>query len=144
MSWGTCNSGSNNIHFSFPPIMNDGRNFAEWQPEASVNNKIKKDNNIKSNWEYRKFLTHNALDIMKSNHMTSCNNCSACPPLYENHEDTNNPYLYKSCDDVGQPYGYIDSDLKQLYLSKEDLNARASAPIINQEDYLKKGIQKYN
>lgn len=144
MSWGTCNSGSNNIHFSFPPIMNDGRNFAEWQPEAVVNNMIKQENNITSNWEYRKFLTHNALDIMKNNYMSSCNNCSACPPLYENHADPNHPYLYKSCDDVGQPYGYIDSDLKQLYLSKEQLNERASAPIINQEDYLKKGIQKYN
>ena len=28
MSWGTCYSGSNNIHFGFPPIMTDGRNYA--------------------------------------------------------------------------------------------------------------------
>ena len=32
MSWGTCFSGSNNIHFDFPPIMSDGRNFSSWQP----------------------------------------------------------------------------------------------------------------
>ena len=144
MSWGTCNSGSNNIHFSFPPIMNDGRNFAEWQPEAVVNNRIKQEHNISSNWEYRNFLTRNALDIMKYNYMLSCNQCSACPPVYENQETQNEPYLYKSCDDEGQPFGYVNSDLKEIYLSKEDLNARVSSPIINQEDYLKKGVQKHN
>ena len=28
MSWATCYNSSNNIHFNFPPIMADGRNFA--------------------------------------------------------------------------------------------------------------------
>ena len=42
MSWGTCYSASNNIHFDFPPIMNDGRNYASWQPVAVINNEIKK------------------------------------------------------------------------------------------------------
>ena len=37
MSWGTCYSGSNNIHFGFPPLMTDGRNYASWQPEAVIN-----------------------------------------------------------------------------------------------------------
>ena len=27
MSWGTCYSGSNNIHFNFPAIMDDSRNI---------------------------------------------------------------------------------------------------------------------
>ena len=40
MSWATCFSGSNNIHFNFPPIMQDGRNYASYQPEAQTNNKI--------------------------------------------------------------------------------------------------------
>ena len=39
MSWGTCYAGSNNIHFDFPPIMMDGRNFAKWQPGAAINEK---------------------------------------------------------------------------------------------------------
>ena len=38
MSWATCYAGSNNIHFNYPPIMNDGRNFASWQPGAVINN----------------------------------------------------------------------------------------------------------
>ena len=49
MSWATCFSGSNNIHFNFPPIMQDGRNYASYQPEAQTNNKIQMQNNINSN-----------------------------------------------------------------------------------------------
>jgi hypothetical protein len=40
MSWAVCYSGSNNIHFNFPPIMADGRNYASWQPDAVINNRI--------------------------------------------------------------------------------------------------------
>tara|TARA_Y100000591_G_scaffold285499_1_gene267785 strand:+ start:336 stop:770 length:435 start_codon:yes stop_codon:yes gene_type:complete len=144
MSWGTCNGGSNNIHFGFPPIMNDGRNFAEWQPGAALNEQIKQEHKITSNWEYRDYLTKNAIDIMKHNYHSACNQCSACPPLYENQETKNTPYLYKSSEDKSQPFGYIDTDLKNLYLSREDLNSRISSPMINQEDYLQKGVQKHN
>ena len=48
MSWGTCYSGSNNIHFDFPPIMADGRNYATWQPGAAINATIRKEEGIKS------------------------------------------------------------------------------------------------
>ena len=40
MSWATCYSGSNNIHFNSPPIMSDGRNFATWVPACAVNETI--------------------------------------------------------------------------------------------------------
>ena len=40
--WATCYSASNNIHFNSPPIMNDGRNFSTWQPEAVINRRIQK------------------------------------------------------------------------------------------------------
>ena len=66
MSWGTCTAGSNNIHFDFPPIMSDGRNFARWQPGAVINKEIRKENNIKTNSQYRQFLTENADSIIKS------------------------------------------------------------------------------
>ena len=54
MSWGTCYSGSNNIYFGFPPIMTDGRNYAQWQPGAVVNKTIREENGNKSNWQNRK------------------------------------------------------------------------------------------
>ena len=56
MSWAQCYSGSNNIHFNFPPIMSDGRNFASWQPEAVINTRIQKQENIQSSWDYRQYL----------------------------------------------------------------------------------------
>ena len=49
MSWGTCYSGSNNIHFDSPPIMADGRNYASWQPGAVLNKEIKEKEGIKTN-----------------------------------------------------------------------------------------------
>ena len=63
MSWATCYAGSDNIHFNFPPIMMDGRNYATWQPGAVVNEQIRENNNITSNWDYRTFLQKNAVKI---------------------------------------------------------------------------------
>ena len=60
MNWGVCIKGSDNIHFGFPPIMSDGRNYSSWQPNAEMNNEIIKTYNIKTNSDYRAFLTKNA------------------------------------------------------------------------------------
>ena len=79
MSWGSCASGSNNIHSDFPPIMSDGRNYASWQPGAVINQKIREENGIKSNFEYRSFMTKNADDIIAANQMEACNQCCSCP-----------------------------------------------------------------
>ena len=67
MSWGTCYSGSNNIYFDFPPIMSDGRNFSTFVPSSIVNDKIRKNNNLDSNFKYRRFLTKNATNLIKTN-----------------------------------------------------------------------------
>ena len=71
MSWGTCYTGSNNIHFDFPPIMADGRNYAKWQPGAAINAEIRKTEGITTNWQYRKYLTHNADNIIKHNQLSA-------------------------------------------------------------------------
>ena len=98
MSWATCYSGSNNIHFGFPPIMTDGRNYSDWQPNAVVNNQIIKEAGIKSNWQYRKYLTENADSVIKLNQVEACNQCCTCPAVYGNHRQIpNTPFLYKSC-----------------------------------------------
>ena len=140
MSWGTCYNGSNNIHFDFPPIMMDGRNFAKWQPGAVINKKIRDENNIKTNWQYRDFLTKNADSIIRSNQLEACNNCCYCPSIKSGESISNTPFLYKSCVEETQPHGYENSDLKNLYLSSYELQCRMVAPILTQEEYLK---QKY-
>lgn len=136
MSWGTCYAGSNNIHFDFPPIMSDGRNFTKWQPGAVINQQIREENSIKTNWQYRQYLTENANSIIKSNQIEACDECCYCPALRNGEPISNTPFLYKSCMDKSQPYGYENSDLKNVYLTSYQLQARMVAPAITQEQLL--------
>jgi hypothetical protein len=136
MSWATCYAGSNNIHFDFPPIMTDGRNYAKWQPGAVINEQIRQENNIKTNWQYRQYLTTNADAIIKSNQLDACDECCYCPALRTGESVPNTPFLYKSCMEKSQPYGYENSDLKNVYLTSYQLQARMVAPAITQEQLL--------
>ena len=136
MSWATCYAGSNNIHFDFPPIMTDGRNYAKWQPGAVINEQIRRENNIKTNWQYRQYLTTNADAIIKSNQLDACDECCYCPALRTGESVPNTPFLYKSCMEKSQPYGYENSDLKNVYLTSYQLQARMVAPAITQEQLL--------
>ena len=130
MSWATCYSGSNNIHFNYPPIMSDGRNYSQWQPTAQINNEMKSQANINSNFKYREYLTKNADSIIKYNQLQACNECGTCYYTNNKQVSNNNPYLFKSCSDQSTPYGYESSDLKNIYLSREMLQSKKFAPSI--------------
>ena len=129
-NWGTCYSGSNNIHFDFPPIMADGRTYSSWQPEAVINERIQKQENLKSNWAYRQYLTNNALQAMKYNSMEACYDLGLpCNAQTNKTPSSNVPYQFQSTFDSSEPgFGYNNSDLKRLYLTSEQLNARMIAP----------------
>ena len=131
-NWGTCFSGSNNIHFNFPPIMADGRLYSSWQPDAAVNESIQKQENITSNWSYRQYLTNNATQIMKYNSLEACQELGLPSHEITNKTPSSNvPYLYNSMYDNGKPgFGYCNSNLKSPYLSREQLSARMIAPSI--------------
>jgi len=132
MSWGVCYSGSNNTHFDFPPIMSDGRLWAQWQPEAVVNKRIQKTAGIHSNWDYRQYLQQNATQIMGMNMQESCYSMGL-PSHYQTQTtpSSNVPYTFKGVFDNSNPgYGYNNSDLKNPYLSREQLNARLISPYI--------------
>ena len=146
MSWGTCYSGSNNIHFDFPPIMMDGRNYANWQPGAVINEKIRQEANIKTNSDYRHYLINNADKIIKYNQLQSCDQCCSCPAVYNDgvQRNSGNPYLYKSCSDSSVPFGYESSDLKNEYLSRQQLETRLNVPLLTQEQMLKMGYPNFN
>ena len=45
-------------------------------------------------------------------------------------------YLYQSCNDNTIPFGYQNSDLKNMYLTREALNAKYTGPNMNQEQLL--------
>ena len=140
MSWGTCYSGSNNIHFNFPPIMADGRNFAQWQPDAVVNNRIQQTEGITNNWNYRQYLQHNGLQIMNYNTAESCYELGLDPHVQTGKTPSDNvPYTFRSTFDTSRPgFGYCNSDLKNPYLSREQLNSRLVAPSINPQVYTNK------
>ena len=134
MSWATCYSGSNNIHFDFPPLMADGRNYASWQPEAVVNQRIQHRENIRSNWEYRQFMTQRGLEIMQVNTLEACEALGLSvhePTAGGSTPASNVPLLLASNYDKARPgFGYNESDLKKPYLSREQLNARLIAPVV--------------
>lgn len=133
MSWATCYSGSNNIHFNFPPIMADGRTYSSWQPEAAVNERIRHQENITTSWQYRQYLTNNANEIMKMNTYQACGELGLPSHFSTNATPSSNvPYAFKSTFDANTPgFGYCDSNLKKPYLSREQLQARMIAPVIN-------------
>ena len=139
MSWGTCYSASNNIHFDFPPLMADGRNFASWQPGAVINKKIREKEGIITNAQYRKYLVANADAIIKQNQIEACNQCGANIAQYNNtNKEINVPFLYKSNLQSSKPIGYENSDLKNVYLSRHALQSRQITPVITQEELLKR------
>jgi hypothetical protein len=91
----------NNIHSDSPPIMADGRNYANWQPGAVINENIRARENIKTNWDYRTYLQQNAKSIMDFDRRMAC-------------EQTN-------CTNTNNTIAPVQSDLKQLYLSRQQL-----------------------
>ena len=135
MSWATCYSGSNNIDFNYPPIMADGRNYATWQPEAVVNERIQQKEGITSNWNYRQYLQRNGLQIINYNTQEACYTLGM-DPHYDTYAtpSTNVPYTFKGTFDTSRPgFGYCNTDLKNPYLSREQLNARLVAPSISKD-----------
>ena len=74
--------------------MSDGRLFTDYNPNAVLNKSILEMNKIKSNEDYRKYLTNNAHNIMNQNLETSTfeNNCNIV--FQKELESGNSPHLY--------------------------------------------------
>jgi len=132
-AWATCYSASNNIDYNSPPIMKDGRNFSSFQPEAVINDRIQKDEGIKTNWGYRQYLQENGTSIMSYNSNNSCIQTGLdCHINSDRTPSTNVPHKFRNVFDTSKPgFGYSHSDLKSPYLSREQLNARLVSPSIN-------------
>jgi hypothetical protein len=94
MSWATCYSDSNNIHFDFPPLMDDARLFTDWRLGSQVNEGIKKKQNITNNWEYHDYLIKNTDSIIKQNMDSALKNCCNYRSNYSNTSMKNTPFLY--------------------------------------------------
>ena len=136
MSWATCYNTSNNIHFNLPPLMSDGRNYTTYKHPETINNKILRTNNIKSNDEYRRFLVNNAEKLIAVNHVKSCESVGQSKFNTLPNNITMEKYKYRSVEDRTQPYGYENSDLKNMYLSRQELENKLVSPLMSQQGHL--------
>lgn len=143
--------GANNAYPGFPPLMQDGRALiASWQPEAVTNNLLLKSAGITSNWEYRKYLTRNANNIIRQDFQEAANDVgyynldinaggsSNFLPIFSGiPKKFAEPARYQSFMQPENKYGQFESDLKTEYLSREQLAARMVTPVVTQAELLR-------
>jgi len=123
---------NNNYYTIEPQQYFQGADYSLWQPEASTNKKIQADAGLSSNWKYRQYMQQNANQIMKYNTMESISASGNNPYTVLNTNATNtSPYLYKNTHDTNNPlYGFRNSDLKQDFMKKEQMQSRMVSPYI--------------
>jgi hypothetical protein len=126
MSYGLCANGSNNIAMNFPPLMDDSRLFSNYYSSVLNDEMLKRNKNIKTNTDYRHYLQINAEAIISNNQLNSCNECSVCPYYSKTSLEINKhtPYIFDHTLSNIRPYGYETSDLKELYLSRQQLDSQ--------------------
>jgi hypothetical protein len=125
--WATEYKTNNNATDDFPGIVNDGRLFTHYFPDAVVNENIKRANFIKTNSEYRKYLTDNALSIMKNNYSSMI--VENVFPEFDNRIQNGEPVLFKDVQDESRPAGYECSFPKRIFLSRERLDDQKRRPM---------------
>jgi len=98
------------------------RDYTTYESSGIANEKIKNKYGIKNNREYKEFLVNNTESIIKRNkyELLFDNNT----PLVESLQENSHPYKYENIYDKSKPKGYIESDLKNEYLSREELNSK--------------------
>lgn len=86
----------------------------------------------KTNWQYRQYIQKNANEIMKYNTMQTINASGNNPYTLLNTAPTQNtPYLYNSIHPEPGSIPYRNSDLKQNYMTKEQMKSRMISPSIS-------------
>jgi hypothetical protein len=131
---------THNLYKDFPPIMKDGRVIvASWQPEAVTNNNLINLVGVTSNWKYRQYLTDNAVDIIKQNQAETMNDIGYVARYAKAPEEKyTRPHKYTSYLDNNTVFGYENSNLKQMYFTREELDARKVSPAITQAQFINK------
>ena len=118
-------------------LENTGRPFTDFKSSSTTNQSVKNKNNIQTNNDYRAYLTSGATSIMKSN---AHNSYKLTPFVSEKHLYTPCPtksnYIFTNDNDMNFPYEYESSNLKQLHLSRRQLNQRKHTPLVNQSELL--------
>ena len=119
MSWATQYTNPNNLNIPYPGIIQDGRLFTDYSPSSVVNDAIRKQNNIKSDVDYKSYLQKNALNIMNYNFKT----------MGTEDLGQNIPFTFYDVNDRSIPAGYETSTPKIAYLTREQINANQTRPM---------------
>jgi hypothetical protein len=131
---------SNNQYMNFPANMNDGRSVvASWQPGAVVNDIIVQQNGIQSNWQYRKYLMQNSVSIRENMTQDAMIDIGYSVRHESPHTNSSyqNPKLYGNfVEPVTHRHAEI-SDLKDIYMNREQLEGRRVVPSMTQAEMLK-------
>ena len=134
---------TNNVYNGIPANMTDSRSLiASYQPETILNQNLIKQSGIQSNWEYRKYLTENSQKIAQENFREACNDVGYTERFtpnergYKNdtHNTPSNYLLYKDQSTIINE----KSDLKNLYLSRDELNSKFQPVTMTQDELFSK------
>ena len=133
-----------NIQYpEIPQFVSGGmRVSASWQPESENNADLVAKTGITTNWQYRKYLINNAKDIIEYNYRESINDQndnirkSESPHIDSNIVTgfNNTPHIQHSITDATHRFGKPTSDLKNRYLSREQMNALKISPVVDPRD----------
>lgn len=128
---------SNNQYKNFPAIMNDGRSVvASWQPGAVINEMLLQQNGIQSNWQYRRHLMYNSNSI-RENLLKDALNDVGYSVRHEAPSSYQTPKIYGSLNEPVSHRNAESSDLKDIYLSREQLEARRVVPSMTQDEMIR-------
>jgi hypothetical protein len=133
---------SNNQYPGFPAMMKDGRSLISSWGASSVETQSFKQSNqedafnispLSENWAYRRMMQKNGMELMKSNFENTANDAGISNPssILPSTRQPNHAFAFDGLSDNSRPAGYQESDLKDLYLSREQLNSQLYAPKIN-------------
>jgi len=114
--------GTNAVYSGFPPLMSDGRSVTASYQSQSVVDKYLQDKGNFSHWEYRQYLQKNGQEIMRDNFREASNDCGYYKRFIEPYSFLGQKVntLYSNSLDSVFPI-QDKSDLKQIYLSREQL-----------------------
>lgn len=133
MSWATNYENAkntNNLFTNLPANMEDGRFLKDLKVDQDILNKeTMAQLSIQTNGDYRNYLQNNSAAIMQSNSITA-HNKTGNMIYFTSNNSHNPPFHYNNSLDRRQPAGYNESDLKNYYLSREQLNRNMISPSI--------------
>jgi hypothetical protein len=120
------------------------KQVAKWHIEGAKDRSLAQQNSIRSNWDYRKYITKNADELIKQSFKEAAQQIG----YYERQEINVNsynpesfrvqgpPFRYNSYIQNDKTFGYSDSDLKRDYLAREQLHSRMVIPSMTKEQLM--------